>query len=370
MDKSKGKPRIVCYYPNYSFWRKALGKFTPEDIDGKLCTHLVYAFIVLDPETLTVKASDTWLDVEKGNYEAFAKIKQDNPSLKTLVSLGGWVDSNENREAYNLIFNHDKARDTFIESTIAFLEAWNFDGLDLSFEFPQVSERQSFAIWVKKIHQVFKDKYELTASIPANTKRIQEGYAIDELDSVLDAFHVMAYDMHGPWESMGDHHAPLFRRKWDTTYNYIDATIQNLIDHGASPHKLVLGIPTYGRAWSTKDAKSWTRMRPPISAKGAAPAGFLTKASGSMGYMEICLKVKNAGWIEEDDAEGPFAYSKDKTIWVGYDTPGSAADKANYILERGLGGAMIWDLPQDDFSNACGRGKYPILRAVFKVLTN
>ena len=24
--------------------------------------------------------------------------------------------------------------------------------------------------------------------------------------------------------------------------------------------------------------------------------------------------------------------------------------KANYVLQRGLGGAMLWDLPQDDFS--------------------
>ena len=36
--------------------------------------------------------------------------------------------------------------------------------------------------------------------------------------------------------------------------------------------------------------------------------GFLTKASGSMGYMEVCLKVKNAGWVEVDDPEGPYAY--------------------------------------------------------------
>ena len=91
-------------------------------------------------------------------------------------------------------------------------------------------------------------------------------------------------------------------------------------------------------------------MQPPVPAKGAAPAGFLTKAAGSMGYMEICLKVKNAGWIEVDDPEGPYAFSKDRAIWVGYDTPGSAADKAAYIKHRGLGGAMLWDLPQDDFS--------------------
>ena len=80
------------------------------------------------------------------------------------------------------------------------------------------------------------------------------------------------------------------------------------------------------------------------------------------------MKVKNAGWVEVDDPEGPYAVSKDKSIWVGYDNPGSAADKANYVLARGLGGVMLWDLPQDDFSNACGRGKFPILRAIYKVL--
>ena len=50
-----------------------------------------------------------------------------------------------------------------------------------------------------------------------------KGYDVEELSKNLDAFHVMAYDMHGPWEATADHHSPLFRRKWDTSYNYIDA---------------------------------------------------------------------------------------------------------------------------------------------------
>lgn len=45
-----------------------------------------------------------------------------------------------------------------------------------------------------------------------------------------------------------------------------------------------------------------------------------------------------------------------------------AAVKANYVVEMGLGGAMFWDLPSDDFNNRCGRGSYPIIRGVSNII--
>ena len=59
--------------------------------------------------------------------------------------------------------------------------------------------------------------------------------------------------------------------------------IQLLIDQGASPEKIVLGIPAYGRAWSIKGGSS---MQPPVPAVGAAPAG----KKGTLGY-QINVKV-------------------------------------------------------------------------------
>lgn len=38
----------VCYYTNWSQYRKGIARFVPEDIDVKLCTHLIYAFAKLD----------------------------------------------------------------------------------------------------------------------------------------------------------------------------------------------------------------------------------------------------------------------------------------------------------------------------------
>ena len=58
--------KVVCYFTNWAWYRPEAGKYQPRDIDSDLCTHIVYGFAVLDPETLTVKAHDTWADFDNG----------------------------------------------------------------------------------------------------------------------------------------------------------------------------------------------------------------------------------------------------------------------------------------------------------------
>ena len=45
----------VCYVTNWSQYRQNPAKFTPENVDPFLCTHLIYAFAYIDNQTLTVK---------------------------------------------------------------------------------------------------------------------------------------------------------------------------------------------------------------------------------------------------------------------------------------------------------------------------
>lgn len=51
------------------YFRPGPGKFTPTDIDASLCTHIVYAFAVLDSSRLVMKPHDIWLDVENSKLE-------------------------------------------------------------------------------------------------------------------------------------------------------------------------------------------------------------------------------------------------------------------------------------------------------------
>ncbi len=198
------------------------------------------------------------------------------------------------------------------------------------------------------------------------------GYDIPVLAATADYINIMAYDMHGPWEPVTDHHAPLYKREWDTDEtNNIDAVVKYWNQSGMPYSKLMLGIPLYGKSWTL----SYTYTDDPtLPAPGLGPgaAGPFTVESGTLGYNEICNYVKNEKWAVVVDPEfkiGPYAStpSVPKT-WVGYDDPVMANVKSRYVLEKGLGGAMVWDISTDDFRNTCGDGPNPIMTNISRTV--
>jgi GH18 family chitinase len=48
------------------------------------------------------------------------------------------------------------------------------------------------------------------------------------------------------------------------------------------------------------------------------------------------------------EAQVPWLYDSATGVFISYDDPESVAIKAEYIVSRGLGGAMLWELTQDD----------------------
>ena len=62
--KLSGDYKVVCYFTNWAWYRPGIGKYKPEDIDYKLCTHIVYGFAVLDSNNLVLKTHDSWADID------------------------------------------------------------------------------------------------------------------------------------------------------------------------------------------------------------------------------------------------------------------------------------------------------------------
>lgn len=56
---------MVCYYTNWSVYRPGTAKYSPQNINPYLCTHLIYAFGGFTKEN-TLKPFDKYQDIEKG----------------------------------------------------------------------------------------------------------------------------------------------------------------------------------------------------------------------------------------------------------------------------------------------------------------
>ncbi len=59
---------LILDFTNWAVYRPDEGKYQPEDIDSNLCTHIVYGFAVLNPQTLQIRAHDSYIDFDKGKF--------------------------------------------------------------------------------------------------------------------------------------------------------------------------------------------------------------------------------------------------------------------------------------------------------------
>lgn len=188
----------------------------------------------------------------------------------------------------------------------------------------------------------------------------------------MDFINVMTYDFHGSsWEpSTANHHSPLYSRPGETTNLNSDYSISYWIAKGFPASKINMGIPLYGVSWKLTS----NNIVPPASAAGPGPAQTYSAQAGFMAYYEICTSVVKSSWsVTQDPAKniGPYAVSPTSPkTWVGYDDPQMAIVKSNYILAKGLGGAMTWDISMDDFQNTCGGGANPVMTAISNTLKN
>lgn len=57
---------VVCYVGSWAYYRPGEGKFTVDDVDPQLCTHVVYAFAGLDETSHKITSLNPTLDLKAG----------------------------------------------------------------------------------------------------------------------------------------------------------------------------------------------------------------------------------------------------------------------------------------------------------------
>ncbi|MFV0285793.1 MAG: glycosyl hydrolase family 18 protein [Demequina sp.] len=315
--------------------------------------------------------TDTWDQKLAGNFNQLKQLKEKNPDLKVMISLGGWTWSKN----FSTVAATQASREKFVSSCVDLYIKGNlpvidgrggtgaaagvFDGIDIDWEWPgstagevgnhvdEVNDAANFRLLLAEFRKQLDaygtqtgEDYLLSAFLPASPAVIEAGGWNDpRIFESLDYGNVQGYDLHGAWSpSLTGHQANLYDDPADTRAEgeqfSVDKAVNEYLSAGIAPEQLGMGLAQFGRGWKgATSADAWG------TATGAGPG---TWEAGNEDYS----KLKNLGTAYYD-ADIVASWRYDGNQWWSIDDAKTVAAKADYIRAKGLGGGMFWELDGD-----------------------
>ena len=356
------KIRVLAYY---------LGQADPVDkYDVTQMTHIIFCFGQINGNRFSLTKNDTAV------IKKMVSLKQINPELKVILSLGGGRGCKTCSDA----FSTEQGRVEFSQSMRETHEYFGTDGLDLDWEFPTIehfvgqkyssADKVNFTKLVAAIRKYNPGK-ELSFAAGAHAGIFEEVVEWKKVMKMMDYVNIMTYDI-GSYQNRPDlpqyrhlalgedakityHHTALYSTpdqlhaipgkyaqfKTPGQERSVDWCVKYLLKLGIPAEKIVIGAAFYGRVYEEVDYLNEGLYMPGKYKGGVSFKNFATELPADSGYI----------YHWDDIAKAPWIYNKDRKIFVTFDDRRSVGLKTQYVIDNKLGGIMFWQLANDSFSD-------------------
>ncbi|NDJ59587.1 MAG: glycoside hydrolase family 18 protein [Chloroflexi bacterium] len=371
---------IVGHYSYYNIYDH---DYFVTDIPADLLTHINYGYIDVSENGQCVSI-DEWADVEypypgdlttdrvRGNFNQLWLLREDNPGLQVLMTIGGW----ENSRNFSAAASTEEGRQRLARSCVGFMQEFAFNGINIDWRYPvsggqfggEPEDRENFT----RLLEAFRDEIELLAVeegvrslLTINAPAIEafyENFELSEIHLHLDWINIMTYGFQGAWSDLASHHAPLYDNARNPSLENdanVAGAVNAYLDAGVPARKIVIGIPFYAQTWRNVVSNGYFGLYQPA---GGVPSG--TRPGGMLYYRDLAPFFESENYIRyfDEEARVPWMYNESRRIAISYENPQSVANKAAYVRSNDLRGMMVWELSYDD-------DVHTLLRAVFGTLS-
>jgi chitinase len=359
-SQSSEKMRVLAYY---------LGPADPiEKYDVTQMTHIIFCFGQINGNRFSLTKNDTVV------IKKMVSLKKVNPGLKVILSLGGGRGCKTCSDA----FSTEQGRVEFAQSMKETHQYFGTDGLDLDWEFPTIehfvdqkyspADKVNFTKLVEAIRKYNPGK-ELSFAAGAHAGIFEEVVEWEKVMKMMDYVNLMTYDI-GSYQNRPDlpqyrhlalgedakityHHTALYSTK-DKLHaipgkyaqfktpgqeRSVDWCVKYLLNIGIPSDKIIVGAAFYGRVYENVDYLNDGLFMPGTYKGGVSFKNFSTDLSADSGFV--------FHW--DATAQAPWAYNKEKKLFVTFDDKRSVELKTRYVIDNKLGGIMFWQLGNDSY---------------------
>ncbi|KAL5839946.1 hypothetical protein ACOSQ4_012554 [Xanthoceras sorbifolium] len=303
--------------------------FETSDINSALFTHLICGFAVVN--STSYELSLTSFDKQHfSNFTGMVKLR--NPSVSTLLSIGGFKEENIT-STFSSLASNSSYRKAFIDSSIKVARLYGFQGLDLSWSDPNTSSDMSnlgllLGEWRAAISleasNTNRSELILTAMVHFSPRVVTETYPIDAMQKYLNWVHIRTQGYKSP-----------------ATANFTSAHAALYDPTRLSAKKLVMFMPYYGYAWTLVNSMD--------NGIGAPASRSATTETRLIEYQKIRSDyIGKYGAMVLYNATYIVNYCAIETTWIGYDDVEAIQTKVSYAKEKGLLGYVVWQVSYDN----------------------